>query len=259
MNRSTNAGQRSVAISKPAAPAWPPYRMNRSRAGLERRAEIEAAVAPARGPDDRPQLRPDDGRPAELLDEPRRDEPDDPDRPRAADDRRGRVRRRRVLGRVRRRDGSADRSARASPIACFVRSRRLRFAASSSAASASASVRRPRASSSRAATSASPTRPAALIRGASANADRLHVDGRGRDAGRGEERHDPRPRLRRSRSRPSRTIARVSPRIGTTSATLPIVARSVSARAASGPPGSSARSSWASLKATPLPASRRSG
>ena len=39
-NRSTNAGQRSVAISKPAAPAWPPWRMNRS---------AQHARAPRRG------------------------------------------------------------------------------------------------------------------------------------------------------------------------------------------------------------------
>ena len=66
----------------------------------------------------------------------------------------------------RRRATASD--ARASPIACFVMSRRLRLAVSSSAASASASSASS-ASSSRAATSASPTRPAALIRGASAN------------------------------------------------------------------------------------------
>ena len=40
---------------------------------------------------------------------------------------------------------------------------------------------------------------------------------------------------------------------------LPIVARSARSRAASGPPGSSARRSWAILNATPLPARPRSG
>ena len=43
----------------------------------------------------------------------------------------------------------------------------------------------------------------------------------------------------RIRSRPSRAMARFSPRIGDTSATVPIVARSARSRAAAGPPGSS--------------------
>jgi hypothetical protein len=59
-------------------------------ATFERRAEVEAAVAPAGRPDDIAELSADHGRPPEVVDEPRGDEADDPDRPRTADDRRGR-------------------------------------------------------------------------------------------------------------------------------------------------------------------------
>jgi len=58
------------------------------RAGLERRAEIEPAVAPARRADDVAELRSDDGWSAVVVHELRRDETHDPDRPRTAHDRR---------------------------------------------------------------------------------------------------------------------------------------------------------------------------
>ena len=63
----------------------------------------------------------------------------------------------------------------------------------------------------------------------------------------------------RNRTSPSRAMARFSPTIGATSATVPIVARSVSSSAAAGPPGSSASSSCATFSAMPLPASLASG
>ena len=176
------------------------------RALLERGAQVERAVAPARGPDDRPQLRADDRRPPEVVDEPRRDEPDDPDRPRAADDRRRR-----------RSGGSGERVAvarRPSPRADPARTPAPRRSPSSSGRAGSCwpPRARPRArspprasslSSRRAATSASPIRPAALIRGATANDERLDVDVARRDAGRREERRDAGPRLA-PRSAPAR-------------------------------------------------------
>ncbi len=157
-------------------------------AGLERRPEIEPPVAPARGPDHVAEIRSDDRRPAVVLDQLRRHQADDPDRPRAADDRgmaphgiRGG--RRRCAGRCLRRrlvSVTVSRSpssvgattpaiaARASLMAWLVRSRRVLFAVSSSVARRSASARS--SVSSRAAAAAdSPTRPAALIRGATAN------------------------------------------------------------------------------------------
>ena len=54
-------------------------------------------------------------------------------------------------------------------------------------------------------------------------------------------------------------MARFSPTIGAMSETVPMIARSARSRAASGPPGTSARMSWATLNATPAPVSRRSG
>ena len=69
---STNSAQRSVAISKPAAPACPPWRMKSVDAGLEGRAEVEPAVAPAGRPDDVAELGADDRRSPQVVDQPRR-------------------------------------------------------------------------------------------------------------------------------------------------------------------------------------------
>ena len=63
----------------------------------------------------------------------------------------------------------------------------------------------------------------------------------------------------RIRSSPSRAIARFSPRIGATSDTVPIVARSASSSASASEPSSSANSSRATVNATPLPDSSGSG
>ena len=57
------------------------------RQASRRRPEIQPAVAPARRPDHVAELGPDDRRAAVVVDEARGDEPDDPDRPRPADDR----------------------------------------------------------------------------------------------------------------------------------------------------------------------------
>ena len=46
-----NASQRSAGSSKPAAAAWPPYRTNRSRARRQRLREVDPAVRAARGAD----------------------------------------------------------------------------------------------------------------------------------------------------------------------------------------------------------------
>ena len=57
------------------------------RTRLERRAEVERAVAATRRADHVPELGPDDRRPAAVLREARGDEPDDPDGPRTVDQR----------------------------------------------------------------------------------------------------------------------------------------------------------------------------
>ena len=95
--------------------------MNRSPHAFERGTQVQAAVAPARGPDRVADVRTDDGRPAVLLREPGRDQPDDADGPRAADQRR------------RRGCGLVD-QARASVSTTLTRSRRSRFAASRASA-----------------------------------------------------------------------------------------------------------------------------
>ena len=64
---------------------------------------------------------------------------------------------------------------------------------------------------------------------------------------------------RRICARPIRAIERFSPKIGETSATVPMVARSVRSRASRSPSGTSRSRSWASLKAMPLPESLRCG
>ncbi len=63
----------------------------------------------------------------------------------------------------------------------------------------------------------------------------------------------------RIRSRPSCAIARFSPRIGTMSETVPIVARSASSSASASASASSRKTSRATANATPDPDSRRSG
>ena len=89
--------------------------------------------------------------------------------------------------------------------------------------------------------------------------DGLEVHRRGRLAGRARSAARPVSGADLIRSSPIRAIARFSPRIGATSATVPIAASSASPRAASGPPGRPASRSWAILNATPLPARRGSG
>ena len=137
-----------------------------------------------------------------------------------------------------------------------MRSRRVWLAASSAsawpAASAGSSLSRRRAAS-----SASPTRPAALSRGARANAIVSRSTADGAIRARSSSAATPGRGAVRSSSSPSRAMARFSPTIGATSATVPMVARSARASAAAGPPGRSASSSCAILKATPLPARRR--
>ena len=195
------------------------------RARLQRGAQVERAVAPARGPDDRPQVRADDRRAAEIVASRDATSPTIPTGhgPRtivaAAP---GGSWRSRV---ARRRPPVRPRIARASAIVVFVRSRRLRLAASSSAASAVASSG-VSLSSRRAATSASPIRPAALIRGATANASVSTSTALAATPAAARSAAIPGRGSRRIRSSPRRTIARVSPRIGTMSAMLPIVARS---------------------------------
>ena len=63
----------------------------------------------------------------------------------------------------------------------------------------------------------------------------------------------------RMRSSPSCAIDRFSPSTGTTSDTVPIVARSASSRASASAPASSPSSSRATVNATPDPDSLRSG
>ena len=149
-------------------------------------------------------------------------------------------------------------AARASTSAAFSRSRRSWLAASRASAwrfASSAVV----ASRSRAASTASPTRPAAFSRGAMANDTVSRSTAAAATFARSRIAAIPGRGATRRMARPRRAMARFSPTIGATSATVPIVARSASARAAAGPPGRSFSSAPAILKATPLPASRRSG
>ncbi len=149
--------------------------------------------------------------------------------------------------------------ARASATTVRVRSRRARFAASRVSACRPASTGSS-ASSRRAASSASPIRPAALRRGARANeiVSRSTAGGvdlralqQGREAGAGVLPETVEARAARSpgsRRRPARRRRRCRSSPGRPGRAPP-----------ADPPGWSARSSWAILKATPLPASRRSG
>ena len=89
-NRSRNASQRSVGELEAGRAGVAAVADEQVGAALEGRAEVERAVAPARGPDDVAEVRPDDRRAAAVLGQAGRDEADDPDRPRAADDRRAR-------------------------------------------------------------------------------------------------------------------------------------------------------------------------
>ena len=221
--------------------------MNRSRAALEGRAEVERAVAPARGPDDVAEVRPDDRRAAAVLGQPGGDQADDPDGPRPADDGRGA------------RPAPSATAARASATAVFIRSRRVRLAASSASAWTAGLDR-----------VVGEQEPGGL--------ERLpHPAGRVEPRRDGERRRSRgRPRRVRSgrargapRSRAAARVAAAPARAGRSPGSrrrsarrrrpIPIVARSARSRAAAGPPGSSASSSWATLKATPLPARRRSG
>ena len=155
--------------------------------------------------------------------------------------------------------GSSATRARASATAAFMRSRRSPFASLEGIGMGGRPRRRRRPAGVGPPPSPRPTRPAALSRGASANETVSRSTRAGATRARSSRAAMPGRGADRSRSRPSRAIARFSPTIGATSATVPIVARSVRARAAAGPPGTSRRSSWATLKATPLPARRESG
>ena len=238
-----NASQRSAGSSNPAAPACPPKRTNRSPQAVEGGPEVQAPVAPARRADHVADVGADDRRPTALVDEPGRDEPDDPDRPRSveqggrgvrigADDHAGRGAE--VLdsgsGRAPRRGPGAD-ATRASAMAVFIRSRRVTFAASrrvgelgrlglvlgQQQAGGLEGLPHPPGGVEpwRDARSATVSRSTAA--GATpARSRSAAIPGRG---------------AVRIRSRPSRAIARFSPRTGATSATVPIVARSASGSA----------------------------
>ena len=121
--------------------------------------------------------------------------------------------------------------------AVFIRSRRSRLAASSaSACGPRPRRRRRRAAAGRPRAPPPPGRP----RSAAARWRRRPSRGRPPPAStraRSSSAAIPGRGAVRSRSRPSRAIARFSPTIGATSATVPIVARSARSRAAAGPPG----------------------
>ena len=221
--------------------------MNRSAQHLERGTEVERAVAPARGPDDVAEVGADDRRAATVLDKTCRHEADDADAPWAAHDRRGCAASigRPPLGPRRRRSSSGRAGSGSRPRAPRHASRRSRRIVGQQQVRRLEGLPHP-------AGRVEPRRDG--------ERDGLEIDGVGRDPGPLEEGRDPGSRVAvRSRSSPSRAIARFSPTIGATSATVPMVARSARSSAAAGPPGSSARRSCATLNATPLPASRRSG
>ena len=238
---------RRPGSSKPGRAGVAAVAREQVAAGLERRAEVERAVAAARGADRVAELRADDRRSTEVLGQPRRDQPDDA---------------RRSTGRGRSsRTGSPSRppAARASR-RCVSSGRAARGWRPRARRRAGRRPRRSSASRSRAASIASPTRPAALSRGARANAtvsrstaagstraraSRAAIPGRGAAPHPLESEPGDRPVLaddRRDVGDACRSVA-----------------RSARSSAAAAPPGSSARSACATLNATPLPASRRSG
>ena len=186
-----------------------------------------------------------------LVREPSRHEPDDADRPRAVHEDGGGVRSaahhdRSASGRASgaalpgpaTAPGSGSPSAsRASAIADRMRSRRVVLAASRRAASSAASSG-VSASRSRARVERLPHPPGGVEPGREHEPDRLEIHGR--RAGRGRAPAGPRCRAAgavRIRSRPSRAIARFSPRIGTTSDTVPMVASSARSSASASAPG----------------------
>ena len=216
------------------------------RAGLEGRAEIEAAVAPARGPHDVAEVRADDRRPAALLGEPARHQPDDPDAPRPA--RRSPPRRAGSPATAVARLG--DRDLHEVPPGEVGRLERIGVSAASAGSSAS---------SSRAASSASPTRPAALSRGARANATVSRSTAAGAIAGAFEERRDARswrgPQTCETQPGDRPVLADDRRHVRDRADRREVGELERGGRST----GLSARSSWATLNATPLPASRRSG
>ncbi len=149
-------------------------------------------------------------------------------------------------------------AARASAIAVRMRSRRVVFAVSRVVASASAASG-VCASSRFAASSASPTRPAALSRGARTNPTVSRSTVSGATCARARSAAIPGRAAVRIRASPSRAIERFSPRIGTTSDTVPMVARSASSSASASDPRRSANRSRATVNATPLPDNPGSG
>ena len=223
-----------------------------ARAGRRRRpgaGKVVSLGCPARCAEHLPELAGHDGRAGPIVRQAGGDEAHDADRPRPPHD-----------GRRTARPRSPASAARASSSAVRVMSRRVSFDRSSAAAATSASAG-VAASRSVAASAASPTLPAALSRGAMAKAMVSRVTAAGATPAAARSAAIPGRGVERSRSSPSRAIDRFSPRIGATSATVPMVARS--ARSAivvrAGMPASRSSSSAATLRATPLPARRRSG
>ena len=172
---------------------------------------------------------------------------------------------------------SKPRMARASPMASFVTARRSRLAVSISAASSAASAGS-LASRSLAARAASPILPAAFSRGAIAKPMSSRSRRSRATPARSSNADKPGRAPDLNCSRPSCAIGRFSPRIGATSATVPMRARSASARTAGGnepaavpaapvpasvpaPPAepSSPIRRCANFQATPAPVSLRSG
>ena len=215
-------------------------------ARLQGRPEVHRPVAPARCADRVPELRADDRRPRAVLRQSRRDQarrcrpatdrgrspPGGPGRPRRAP-----APRRRPWPSGRGGSGSRPRGRRHGP-----RPRRRPRPAAAGPPPAPPPPGRPRSGAGRARRRScrGPCRPGR----SRARSRSAAMPGRGRGA---------------SAPGPSRAIARFSPTIGATSATVPMVARSARSSAAAGPPGSSARISCATLNATPLPARRRPG
>ena len=226
---------RELEASRPGVPAVAEEEV---AAPLQGRPEIERAVAPARCPDHVAELRPDHRRV-----DPR---PRPAGRPRDRRSRRSTVRGRCWRTRPARRPPWL--SPRRRPCGSGRAGRRWPSSSASACRLASAGSS---ASRSRAASSASPIRPAAFRRGARANeiVSRSTADGSIR--ARSSRAATPGRGFLRSRSRPSRAIARFSPTIGATSATVPIVARSARSRAACGPPGSVGQEQLGDLEGDP--------
>ena len=270
-----NSGQRSAGQLEAGRGRVAAEADEQVPAGGERLREVEPPVAPARGADHVADRRPDDRGPPGLVREAPGDEPDDPDGPRA----RGastagasappptvtwataasRLGHERHLaghgGRVRqpeRRPRLGDRRRASGPGGST-------FAASRVAASAGRLLRRLREQQA-GGVERLPHPPGGVEARREHEADGLEVHGRGRDAGPLQQRGDARAAARvRIRSRPRRAIARFSPRIGATSATVPIVASSARSSASASAAASSPRSRRATVKATPEPLSSGSG